>query len=153
MPNPLPHQHKHQPQAQIFYPPTSIKLITTPHIVQKARQFDVKVDETDPDSGSNPSDDISVDALEFGPGDDTLNELNSAISDLNDDEQWDLIALVWLGRGDFTLGEWDAARTAAQDIGRDKIQRYLAGIPLVSDYLEDGLSQFDETMADYLDRH
>lgn len=122
-------------------------------IVLKARQFDVKVDETDPGSGSNPSDDDSVDALEFGEADDTLHELNSAIDDLNDDEQRDLIALIWLGRGDFTLGEWDEARRAAADIGREQIGRYVAGIPLVSDYLEDGLSQFNQSLADYLDRH
>jgi len=79
-------------------------------IVLKARQFDAKVEQTDPDSGSNPSDDNSVDALEFGPADDTLHELNSAISDLNDDEQRDLIALIWLGRGDFALGQWAEAR-------------------------------------------
>jgi len=63
-------------------------------ILLKARQFDVKVDETDPDSSSNPSDDTSVDALEFGASDDTRHELVSAISDLNDDEQRDLIALI-----------------------------------------------------------
>ena len=122
-------------------------------IVLKARQFDAKVEETDPDSGSNPTDDSSVDALEFGAGDDTLHELSSAISDLNDDEQRDLIALIWLGRGDFTLGEWNEARTAAIDISRERTPRYVAGIPLVSDYLEDGLSQFNETVEDYLDRH
>jgi len=122
-------------------------------IVLKARQFDVKVDDTDPDSGSNPSDDNSVDALEFGASDDTLHELGSAISDLNDDEQRDLIALIWLGRGDFTLGEWNQARAAASDIGRERAPRYIAGIPLVSDYLEDGLSQFNQSAADYLDRH
>jgi hypothetical protein len=79
--------------------------------------------------------------------------LSSAISDLNDDEQRDLIALIWLGRGDFTLGEWNEARTAAIDIGRERTPRYVAGIPLVSDYLEDGLSQFNQTVEDYLDRH
>jgi len=120
-------------------------------ILLKARQFDVKVDETDPDSGSNPSDDNSVDALEFGAADDTLHELGSAISDLNDDEQLDLIALIWIGRGDFTLSEWSKARAAASDIGRARIPRYVAGIPLVSDYLEDGLSQFNQTVEDYLD--
>jgi len=122
-------------------------------IVLKARQFDAKVEETDPDSGSNPTDDSSVDALEFGANDDTLHELTSAISDLNDDEQQDLIALIWLGRGDFTLGEWNEAREAAIDIGRERTPRYVAGIPLVSDYLEDGLSQFSQTVEDYLDRH
>ena len=122
-------------------------------IVLKARQFDAKVEESDPDSGSNPTDDSSVDALEFGADDDTLHELNSAISDLNDDERRDLIALIWLGRGDFTLGEWNEARTTAIDIGRERTPRYVAGIPLVSDYLEDGLSQFNQTVEDYLDRH
>lgn len=122
-------------------------------IVLKARQFDAKVEETDPDSGSNPSDDHSVDALEFGAADDTLHELDSAISDLNDDEQRDLIALIWLGRGDFTLGEWSKARAAARDVGRERASRYVAGIPLVSDYLEEGLSRFNHSVKDYLDGH
>ncbi|WP_353227845.1 DUF3775 domain-containing protein [Novosphingobium sp.] len=122
-------------------------------IVEKARQFDVKIPQSDPDSGSNPSDDGSIDALEFGTHDDTLNELVGAISDCNDDEQQDLIALVLIGRGDFALDEWPAARAAWADIGRAGIARFLTGIPLLSDYLEDGLSQFDETIADYFDRH
>ncbi len=122
-------------------------------ILLKAREFDAKVPQTDPDSGSNPSDDTSVDALEFGPGDDTLHELVSAISDLNDDEQLDLVALVMLGRGDFTLDEWHDARKAAGDVGRERTPAFISGIPLVSDYLEEGLSQFNETMAEYLDRH
>ena len=117
-------------------------------ILLKARQFDVKVSGTDPDSGSNPSDDGSVDALEFSPNDDTQHELFSAIRDLNDDEQHDLLALIFLGRGD-----WRAARQAAGDIGRDNTPRYVAGIPLVSNYLEDGLSQFNLSIQDYLDRH
>lgn len=122
-------------------------------ILLKAREFDVKVEQTDPDSGSNPSDDSSVDALEFGSVDETQHELVSAISDLNDDEQRDLIALVWLGRGDFTLGEWTEARRSAGDVGRARTPRYLTEIPLVSDYLEEGLSQFNRTVEDYLDSH
>jgi len=122
-------------------------------ILLKARQFDVKVAETDPDSGSNPSDDNSVEVLEFGPSDDTRHELVSAIRDLNDDEQRDLIALIWLGRGDFTVGEWNETRRAAGDIGRERTPRYVAEIPLVSDYLQEGLSQFNLSIEDYLDRH
>lgn len=122
-------------------------------ILLKAREFDVKVDQTDPDSGSNPTDDTSVDALEFGPSDATLAELTSAISDLNDDEQSDLIALILLGRGDFALGEWPQATAAAGEIGRQHVARFVSEIPLVSDYLEEGLSQFNETIDDYLERH
>ncbi len=122
-------------------------------ILLKARQFDVKVEETDPDSGSNPTDDTSIDALEFGTSDDMLRELTSAISDLNDDEQSDLVALVFLGRGDFTLEEWREAKKTAADIGRQHIIGYLTQIPLVSDYLQDGLSLFDLSIEDYLDSH
>lgn len=120
-------------------------------ILLKAREFDVKVEQSDPDSGSNPSDDNSVDALEFGPDDDSRRELVSAISDLNDDEQRDLIALIWLGRGDYSLDEWNEARLAAVDIGRARTPRYVAEIPLASDYLEDGLSQFNHSVTEYLD--
>jgi hypothetical protein len=122
-------------------------------ILLKAREFDAKLEQTDPDSGSNPSDDESVDALEFGPHDQTLHELSSAVSDLNDDEQRDLIALLWIGRGDFNLSDWRSARIAAGDVARRRVPRYIAEIPLASDYLEEGLSQFNQSLADYLDRH
>jgi hypothetical protein len=122
-------------------------------ILLKAREFDVKVPQTDPDSGSNPSDDNSVNALEFGPSDNTRSELVSAISDLNDDEQRDLIALIFLGREDFALNNWSEARRTADEIGRKDIPRYVAEIPLVSDYLEEGLSLFNESLQDYLDEH
>ncbi|MDR3528754.1 MAG: DUF3775 domain-containing protein [Rhizomicrobium sp.] len=122
-------------------------------ILLKAREFDVKVAESDPDSGSNPSDDGDVDALEFVPGDETQRELFSAIRDLNDDEMLDLLALIFVGRGDFTIQEWHAARQAAAEIERAKVPRFISDIPLVSDFLEEGLSQFDLTLTDYLDRH
>lgn len=122
-------------------------------ILLKAREFDAKVEESDPGSASNPSDDNNVDVLESGAGDDTLRELTSAIHDLNEDEQLDLIALVWVGRGDFSIQEWDEARLAARDIGRARTPRYIAEIPLVSDYLEDALSSFGHSMEDYLDEH
>jgi Protein of unknown function (DUF3775) len=122
-------------------------------ILLKAPEFDVKVPHTDPNSGSNPSDDNSVEVLEFGPSDNTRHELFSAIHDLNDDEQCGLFALILLGRGDFILPEWSAARQTASEIGRQHMARYLAEIPLASDYLEEGLSLFNETLQDYLDSH
>lgn len=123
------------------------------YILEKAREFDAKVEDTDPDSGSNPIDDGGVDSLEDEAKDPVQDELVEAINDLNDDEQLDLIALIWLGRGDFTIDEWDEARLAARDIGRARLPRYLLGIPTVSDCLEDALAQFGRTLEDYLDKH
>ena len=122
-------------------------------ILMKAREFDEKVEETDPDDASNPSDDNSVDVLEDRPTDPTRHELVSAINDLNDDEQLDLIALIWIGRGDFSLAEWIPARQAARDIGRQRAPRYVVEIPLVSDYLEEALSQLGLSLEEYVDAH
>jgi hypothetical protein len=121
-------------------------------IMLKAREFDAKVEQSDPDSGSNPSDDGAVDALETGPSDDTQREIVSAISDLNDDEQIDLVALILVGREDYTIEEWRGARQEASTIGRAHVPKFVTDIPLVSDFLEDGLSQFNLTVQDYLDR-
>jgi len=122
-------------------------------ILLKAREFDEKVEPTDPDSGSNPSDDQAVDVLEDTRDDSVSEELASAISDLNDDELRDLIALIWIGRGDFSVAEWDEARAGAADITRQRAPRYVVGIPTVSDFLEEALSQFGYSLADYLDEH
>ena len=122
-------------------------------ILLKTREIDEKVEETDPDSGSNPTDDNAVDVLESRRSDAAAEELASAIVRLNDDEQLDLIALIWIGRGDFTIQEWDEARLAARDIGRQRTPRYIAEMPTVSDYLEDALSQFGLPLNEYLDEH
>src|SRR6516225_6311518 len=72
----------------------------------KAREFDVKDVVTDPDSGSNASDDAMISVLEDHPDDPTCQELRSFIDALTEDEQIDLVALTWLGRGDGTIDEW-----------------------------------------------
>jgi len=81
--------------------------------VVKAREFDVKDVVTNPDSGSNPTDDAMLAVLEDHPDDPTYQELRSFIGALNEDEQIDLVALTWLGRGDGTIDEWDDLRREA----------------------------------------
>jgi hypothetical protein len=106
-------------------------------IIVKAREFDEKVAPSDPESGSNPSDDKEVDVLEAGD-DATLQELQAALTALNVDEQLDLVGLMWFGRGDF--GTFADARQQAADITDKHIPRYLVGTPQLGDYLEEGLA-------------
>jgi hypothetical protein len=106
-------------------------------IIVKAREFDEKVAPSDPGSGSNPSDDKEVDVLEAGD-DATLQELGAALTGLNEDEQLDLVGLMWLGRGDF--GTFAEARQQAADMTDKHIPRYLIGTPQLGDYLEEGLA-------------
>lgn len=115
-------------------------------ILEKAREFDEKTAPTNPGDGSNPADDRNVDVLESFRDDPTCEELVSAIRALNDDAQVDLVALMWLGRGDFSPDEWDDCRQLARERRATPTAHYLAGTPLVSDYLEEGLALLGHTM-------
>ena len=75
-------------------------------LIVRARAVDVKEGMTDPASGSNPIDDGSLDVLTDAPDDMTEAEIRDVISGLNEDERHDLIALVYVGRGDFEPEEW-----------------------------------------------
>ena len=111
-------------------------------ILAKARQFDVKDVVTDPDSGSNASDDAMLSVLEDHASDPSRTELSAMIRGLNEDEQIDLVALAWLGRGDGDIGDWQEIRREADRAHNRRTAQYLIGMPLLSDYLEEALSQF-----------
>lgn len=119
------------------------------YIILKAREFDVKVDAVEPDPGSNPADGGEREILEDYADDPTLAELKSAIDDLNDDEVVDLIALAWLGRGDFDKEGWPEARALARERHRRHSADYLTGMPALGDYLEEGLSMLGYSCTDY----
>jgi hypothetical protein len=116
-------------------------------IVVKAREFDEQVAPTDPDSGSNPTDDRSVDVLEEQADNPVVQELQAAFAGLNVDELLDLLALTWLGRGVF--GSFAQARQEAEDMRERHIPRYLLGTPLLGDYLEEGLSQLGYSLEGF----
>ena len=122
-------------------------------ILIKAREFDAKVEVEEPDPGSNPSDEDMREVLQDYADDATYDELKEAIDDLNEDEQIELVALTWVGRGDFTADQWDEAVTAARDARSDHTAEYLIGIPVLSDYLEEGLSQFGHSCAELEAEH
>ena len=109
-------------------------------IIIKAREFDVKDAVTKPDPGSNPSDDKEAAILEDHEDDPVLEELTSLINSLSEDEQIDLVALAWLGRGDYSVGEWATIRDEAARAHNKNTAGYLLGMPLLGDFLEEGLS-------------
>lgn len=119
------------------------------YFIIKAREFDVKDAVTEPDPGSNASDDNMASVLEDQPDDPVEDELESAIWALNEDEQIDLVALTWLGRGDGKLEDWDDIRDQAAEAHNNRTAAYLLGIPLLADYLEEALAQFGESCQDY----
>jgi hypothetical protein len=117
-------------------------------IIIKAREFDVKVAPDDPDSGSNAPDDGGIDILEDFSDDPTYQELRSALETLNDDDKVEMLALLFVGRGDFTTDEWNAAMAEARDVVDAHFVDYLIGIPMLGDYLEEGFTAFGHSCAD-----
>lgn len=105
-------------------------------IVLKARAFDAEVPAVDPNDASNMADDRAVDIIESNHV--NAAELRAAIQDLNEEAQANLVALVWLGRGDYEPADWAEARAAARSRGHTATARYLMGIPLLGDLIEEG---------------
>jgi hypothetical protein len=113
-------------------------------IALKARELDGKDVVTDPDDGSNPTDDNMIEILEEHSDDPVEQELTAFLAGLTEDEQIDLVALAWLGRDDNTSEDWDALReeaARAHSARATQAAEYLLGMPLLSDYLNEGLAQ------------
>ena len=118
-------------------------------IVAKAREFDAEVDPTGDDSGSNPADDGERAILEDTADNPTLQELRDAIEGLNVDERDELLALVWLGRGDFTAAEWRDALRQARQVADRRDADYLIGTPLLADYLEEAIAALGLSLEEF----
>jgi Protein of unknown function (DUF3775) len=127
-------------ESDMVEPVLTISADKVCYIAIKAREFDVKDVETDPDSGSNPSDDSMVEVLESHADDPTYQELQEFIDGLTEDEQVDLVALAWLGRGDGDVDDWDELRREARRAHNDHTAAYLLAKPMLADHLIDGLS-------------
>jgi hypothetical protein len=111
---------------------------TLAFIVLKARAFDALVASDDPTDASDAADDRFVDALEDEADNPVAQELQAAIASMDVDAKAALVALAWLGRGDYGADEWSDALTAARQRAETSTARYLLGMPLLGDLLADG---------------
>jgi len=118
-------------------------------IIVKAREFDAKDEQTEPDPGSDPADDKEIAVLEDHADDAVVEELTSFINSLSEDEQIDLVALTWLGRDDYTAADWPAVREQAANAHNKRTAEYLLGTPLVSDFIEEGLSMLGYSCEEF----
>ncbi len=85
-------------------------------------------------------DDLAYEALKDHGDDRTYQEVSLAIKDLEPDQQQELVALMWLGREDYDIEEWETALQDASDRWNERTAEYLLTTPLVADYLAEGLS-------------
>ena len=119
------------------------------YIIEKAREFDAETPPVDAGSGSNPTDDNDVAILEDTGDNPTRQELAAALDALDDDQRIEVLALMWLGRGDFDRDEWRDALAQAREIHNERETGYLIGTPLLADYLEEALDALGYSPEDY----
>ncbi len=118
-------------------------------LIVKAREFDVEEGSSDPDSGSNATDDGMTDVLEEGGENAVEEEIRIFVAEMGEEEKADLIGLLRLGRGDGTMEEWDDMRSEGFEEYAGNVAAYLMDEPLLGDYLEEGLSQFGFSCAEF----
>ncbi|MEM6902839.1 MAG: DUF3775 domain-containing protein [Pseudomonadota bacterium] len=70
-------------------------------------------------------------------------DVSDAIGGMSVDEQCELIALAWVGRGDYGPAEWRHALRDAKQRWNRRTPAYLIGMTMLADYLEEGLSVLD----------
>jgi hypothetical protein len=74
------------------------------------------------------------------------------ISGMNEDEQANLVALMWIGRDSFGADEWEEALVTAYAERTAPTADYLAGIPELPGYLESGLEALGIDVTEVEDR-
>lgn len=116
-------------------------------VVNKAHQCEMEAAE--PELLSDLIDDDTVRGSGARGANTDRTELASFIRGLNVDEQIDLVALMWLGRGDAGLENWDEVRAQAAQGHNNRTANYLIETPMLGDYLEEALAEFGLSLEDF----
>lgn len=126
----------------------SIPLSKLGFLIVKARAFDAEVPPVGVEDGSDMPDDKAVAALEGSKDNPTREELAGALSELNVDQINEVLALIFVGRGDYDEDQWEEALTAAREASDRRVISYILETPLLGDLLEEGLDRLGYNVSD-----
>ncbi|MGB5627074.1 MAG: DUF3775 domain-containing protein [Woeseiaceae bacterium] len=121
---------------------------TVQFIIDKAHQFHARDDVTFPEEPEVADEFWSGQVTADFGGDPFYQELKTTIDDLEPDQQISLVALMWLGRGDFSITEWSEALQNAGESWNDHTADYLIGTSLLADYLLEALQQVEAASSE-----
>ncbi|MDG4648190.1 DUF3775 domain-containing protein [Roseibacterium sp. SDUM158017] len=125
----------------------SVPLDTVCAIIELARDLQGKSESTLYDDERADPDELEADIFEDRGSDPAALEFETLVSDLSEDAQTDLVALMWLGRGDDE--DLDALRALASEERTGETHRYLLGTPMLADYLASGLEAIGRDCTDW----
>ncbi len=72
-------------------------------------------------------------------GSQAMRELKDFIANLTEEEQYSLVAVMWIGRESFDAEDYEEAYATAEQEATNATEAYLAGTPMLAEYLESGL--------------
>jgi hypothetical protein len=116
-------------------------------LVVKTRGLQAREGEVDPHSGSNATDDNVIDALQDTRGDLSRDEVRRELQGLDDRQQAELVALMWIGRGDAEPEEWEQTVELARQLKDGPTPRYLLRHPLVAEHWQEGAAKLGIELA------
>lgn len=124
------------------------------YIIAQARAFDSEMGAAllmmEDDDGPRDLDDALYatgrkEIAEDSPYDDLL----AALRLLHEEQLHEVVALMWVGRGDYDRYSWRDALEAARDLSDERdMDVYLVGTPMLADLLEEGLTQLGHDCGD-----
>jgi hypothetical protein len=130
-----------------------IAVETVCYVINRAREVMADLDPLDNETGRHAADDVMREDL---PEEDDavsienpeFDDLKEYIDSLNEDEQAELVALTWIGRGTYTAEDWNEAVEVAHEEHPKRVARYLLSQPLLADELEEGLAEMGFSCED-----
>ncbi len=112
-------------------------------LIALAREFQAKEEVCIPQEGNSSSEDWAMQMLADHGDDYNVGEFRSIVHDFSERQRAELVALMWLGRGDYTAEEWEDAVDEALGDYSIRAAEYVLAHPMVSDHLEEGMIALD----------
>ena len=108
-------------------------------LIELAQSFHAREQAGLPEEGGNAGDDWTQEMLADHGDNTSFQEFETIVKDLEPDQQQEVVALLWLGRGDYTFEEWDSIVKQAKELWTPETAQYLIDHPMLADELREGL--------------
>jgi hypothetical protein len=112
-------------------------------LIALAREFQAKEEVCIPQDQDSPSEDWALQMLADHGNDPTVSGFTGIVREFSERQRAELVALMWLGRGDYSADEWEEAVDEALGDYSMRAAEYVLAHPMVSDHLEEGLIALD----------
>ena len=132
-----------QPRDPSADPGADIELAVNPEdvcqLIQLARDFHTQEAVILPDETPDQDLDMSGHAPGEAPANPLQEEFRTIIADLEPRQQFEVVALLRLGRGDFEVEEWESHFVEGAHAWAERTADHLLDQPLLADHLAAGL--------------